>query len=279
MSKGKLFGIGALLIIVVIAGALYFTLSNLDSLVKKAIEAAGTHVTQTNVAVNNVKIGLTDGTGAINGLTVNNPAGFSGGKIFSLGGIAVKIDPKTVTQDPIIIPEVIISSPKVLYEINQKGKSNLDALKANIQQSIPKGGGGSDSGGSGSKAPGIIIRKLVVEGGQADIKLNALMDKEMSAKLPRIQLNNIGEKKGGATPAEIGQQVLNAMTKNLSSVVSGLGIEKLVNEELKKKLGDVKGAAEKAVGENIDKLKDAGGGAVGEQTEKAKDALKGILGN
>lgn len=278
MSKGKILGLGALAIIVVAALVIFLTVSNLDSLVKKAIEAAGTHVTQTKVEVSTVKIGLTEGSAAVNGLTVDNPAGYSAGKIFSLGGISVKIDPKSVTKDPIIINEVIVSAPKVLYEINKTGKANLDALRDNVNKSIPQGESTGKQDSSG-KSPGIVIKKLVIESGQADVKLGALVDKEMTAKMPRIQLENIGEKKGGATPAEIAQKVINAMMASLGDVVSKLGVEQLVNAELKKKLGEVGGEVGKKL-EGVSKgMEEATGGAVGEQAEKAKDALKGLLNN
>ena len=277
MSKGKIVGIGVLAFIAVIAVVAVLTISNLDSLVKKAIETAGTHVTQTDVSVSDVKIGLTEGSGAINGLTVANPEGFSNGKAFSLGGISVKIDPKTVTKDPIVISEVIVHAPKVLYEINASGKSNLEALKANIQQSVPQGDKTTEKQESTSQSPNIMIKKLVIESGQADVKLGALMDKEMTAKMPRIQMENIGEKEGGANPAEIGQKVLDTMMTRLAGVISNLGIEQMVNAELKKKLGNVGGQVGEKLEDFTKGMKDTAGGTLGEQADKAKDTLKGIL--
>ncbi len=270
MSKTKIILLGLGVLLVGVVAAVVFTLSNLDSIVKQVVEKAGTHVTQTKVSLADVKIGLTEGTGALSGLRIANPKGFSGNPIFSLGTISVKLDTATLTQDPIVIQEVRIKAPQVLYEIDEKGKSNLDALKKNVAASTEGSGGApkssSDSGGTGPK---IIIRKLIIEDGQADIKLNALVSKDLSAKLPRIQLNNIGQKSGGATPAEVGQKVITAMTGSLTKVVSSLGVEKLISNALTDKLGG-------AAGKITEKLKVEG---AEDAVKGAGDALKGILGN
>ena len=100
-----------LILVIFIAGALYYVLTNLDSLVKGAIEKYGSQVTQTAVRVDSVKITLTEGAGAINGLTIANPQGFDAAHAFSLAQISTKIDPQNVTGDPIIIDDITIRAP------------------------------------------------------------------------------------------------------------------------------------------------------------------------
>jgi len=266
MTKGKLIGFGALILVAVAAVAAYLLYSNLDAIVKAAIEKYGTQVTRSEVSVNNVQLALTKGEGTISGLRVANPQGFSANNIFQLGRIAVKVDPASVTGNTVVIPHVLITAPHILYEINKSGMSNLKALQQAIDQSMPKG----KSEASADKSEGgkkIIIRKLVIDDAQADIHLGALIDKQMSAKLPRIELNNIGEKSGGASPAEVGRQVISAISRSTTKVVSNMGVDKLINEQLQKQLGNAGEAARKAVG-----------GKAEEAVKGAGDALKGLLG-
>jgi uncharacterized membrane protein len=73
----KKIAIGIVVLLVIIAGAVYFLLSNLDSIVKAAIEKYGTAATQATVKLDSVKISLTSGEGRLNGLSVGNPKGFA----------------------------------------------------------------------------------------------------------------------------------------------------------------------------------------------------------
>ena len=63
-----------LILIVAIAGGVYYVLSNLDNLIKEAIETYGSEATQTAVRVESVKLKLTEGSGGITGYgcTISN---------------------------------------------------------------------------------------------------------------------------------------------------------------------------------------------------------------
>jgi len=128
--KKILIGVAGLAI--VIAGGLAFVWSNLDGIVKDSIQTYGSQATQTEVRVAGVKLELEAGKAAISGLTVANPAGFSDPNIFELGNIVTKIDVSTIRQNPIVIDEIIISAPVIVYEINKSGLSNVDVLKKQL---------------------------------------------------------------------------------------------------------------------------------------------------
>ncbi|MGE5893616.1 MAG: hypothetical protein ACM34I_06130, partial [bacterium] len=55
-------------VVVVLAAALYFLVTNIDSIVKAAIEKYGSEVTKTDVRVSSVKIKLSSGEGAVSEL-------------------------------------------------------------------------------------------------------------------------------------------------------------------------------------------------------------------
>ena len=79
----KKLALGAFLVLLLSIGfGVYYLLSNLDSIVKAAIESYGSEATQTTVRVGKVQLKLTDGSGSISGLTVGNPKGFAAAQAF-----------------------------------------------------------------------------------------------------------------------------------------------------------------------------------------------------
>lgn len=254
-------------IVLIIAGGVYYLFSNLDSLVKVAIETYGTEATQARVSVGKVTIGLREGSGAITDLKVANPKGFNTPEALSLGDISLKLDTATLQQNPIVIKEVTITRPKVTYEYASAG-GNLETIQKNTQAYAQKmGAGGSKPNGAatpqkdGKAETKVIIERLVVSGGQIAMSHAALQGRELSAALPTITLTDIGKSQGGASPAEVAEKVLGTISQQAARVASG---------ELQKQLGDqLKGAIGGAAG--------AAGGAAG-AAGGAADKLKGLLG-
>src|SRR5574337_1148179 len=130
--KKKIIILIVLALILAIAGTAVYVFTNLDSIVKAAIEKYGSQATKTAVRVSSVKITLGNGEGAVHGLRVANPSGFSAPSIITLDDIAVRIAMKSVTSTPIVIDNSLISGPEVFYEMKQDGTTNVDVLKKNL---------------------------------------------------------------------------------------------------------------------------------------------------
>lgn len=266
--KKVVIGVGGLAVVVL--GTLFLVWSNLDGLVKGAIQSFGSEATKTRVTVSDVKLSMETGEATISGLNVSNPDGFSDPNIFELGMISTKIDITTLNQNPIVIDEIIINAPAVVYEINKSGTSNVEVLKSNLAQSAGSStdGGGNGSGGDELK---MIIRKLVVEGGKAKVRIAALGDAQQTVNLPKIQLTDVGKKSGGASAAEVAQTLSSKLLGNVKSSVASLGVGKYLG-----KSADMfkTGVLEKA-GQVGSGVSDAASGAA----KKVGGAVKGLLGN
>lgn len=262
----KILKIVLVVAVIVVVAAGVFLFSSLDSLVEAGIEKAGTQVTQTRVEVGGVKLALTSGEGTISGLEVDSPAGFTRKQIFTLGEITVAVDPKTVTEKVVVIDKVLIKSPQIFYEINDKGDSNLDVLKNNVKKSTA-GLSSSDKSSSSGDDIKLIIRKLVVDGAEVDARIAALGGKDLSANLPRIELNDIGKSSGGASAGEIAEKVTSVLISKTTTAVANMGVQ----QYLGKSVDDVKAQIEeKAKGAIGDKLE----GQLGDQVG---DKLKGLF--
>jgi hypothetical protein len=218
---------GALAIVIV--AALIFILTNINGLVKAAIERYGSEVTKTAVRVSSVSVHLASGKGAIAGLTVANPLGFSSPYVFRLGTISTRIDPATVTAHPIVIDEIRISAPQVVYEINASGASNIGVLKKNIEgykTYVPRKEGVKKTHGEDMK---FVITKLIIESGRIDVRVAALGDKPKIVALQRVELTDIG-KPAGASPSQLAQQVLTALVEDVGREVAQAGAERYLEK-------------------------------------------------
>ncbi len=252
--KMKKIAISVAILLLVVTGGLVYIWSSLDDLVKEAIETFGSEATGTQVSVSDVKITLKTGQGEVRDLRVGNPAGFSAPDIFELGMISIRIDPTTLTRNPIIIDEIIIRSPSVFYEINKSGISNVDVLKKNLR---PAGRGEQTADKSTDEGKvKMIIRNLLVEDGKATVRVAALGEKVQTIKLPPIRLIDVGKKSGGATAAEIARILSRKLLKNVQKAVVGVGVRRYL-------------------GKKAGKLGQGAGGIA----EKAGKTLKGLLGN
>jgi len=263
MKVAKTLSIIIAIVVALFIAAVVFLYSNLDSLVETAIEKAGTEVTQTRVEVGGVKLELASGEGTISGLQVDSPAGFSRQQIFTLGQVTVGVDPNTITEDVVVINKVLIKAPQIYYEINDKGDSNLDELKQNIQKLTA----GKQKSSEPGKDVKLVIRKLVIEGAELDARVAALGDKDLSANIPTITLNNIGEESGGASAAEVAEKVSRVLIEKATTAVAEMGVQQYVGKSVEEAKAQLEQKAK-------DALKDKMGDGV---TDELGDKLKGLF--
>ncbi len=258
-----------LVIIFAIAVGIYFVLTNLDALVKTAIETHGSEATQTAVLVDNVKINLTDGAGAITGLTIANPKGFAMPYAFSLGEIRTGIDLQSLQQEPYIINEITVLAPQVFVEINEGNKTNLNQLKKNLTSSSTTTQDKSQAPAETSaKQPRLIIRRVTFADGNILARVAALDNKEYQLKLPSLDMSNLGGSKG-ATPSELAREIINRLTERASEEVK----KNIIDKELDK----LKDKARAKVDEEKARLKEKADAKQEEEKQKVEDKLKGLF--
>ena len=230
MKKERILG-AAVLAVAIVGLALILLYSSLDSLVKTAIETYGSEILGTRVRVSSVELELSEGRGSIRGLRVANPPGFSSKDAFRLGEITLQIAPKSLTERPLVVPEVRIIAPEVRYEIGEGRMSNIDAILENVK--AQPGGGGASASGSGERdePPRIAIGSFVFEAGRVDADLEAVGGETVTAELPPVRLKNIGGRRG-ATPDEIGKEVMSAFLGSVIRSVARSQIERVIDEKL-----------------------------------------------
>lgn len=217
-----------------LAAAFIFLWSNLDWIVKSAIERYGSQAAGVPVRVRTVSLHPAQGKGAISGLTVANPPGFSASHLLSLGGISIWISPRTMASTAVVIDEIRISAPRIVYEKNESGAVNIDALKKNLGSAPPRKPE-EDSRTKKGNGKKLRIRKLMIEKAKVEVRVAALGEQPRTITLDRLEMTDVGGKYG-ATPDQVGKEVLSAVLVEVSKEVGKAGAVLLFEKGLERAL-------------------------------------------
>lgn len=187
-------------LILAVGGAAWWLYASRDALIKRAIERYGPELTGVSVKVKSVKLEPLDGRGAISGIELGNPKGFSAPHSVSLGEIRLAVDPATITSDVVHVREISLEAPSITYERGSQG-DNLSAIQKHIESRLPKSKGGEGA----AKEPG-PERKFIIDRVQVR-KAKVDYAGAVTADLADIELRDLGKKTNGATAAEITRKV------------------------------------------------------------------------
>jgi len=262
MKKWILIGCAVVIVIII---ALVFGLSNLGPIIKRAVNTYGPEITKTDVNLKDVDISIFSAEAKLKDLLLGNPKGFKSAQAMKVKSIRVNIDEKSLTKDTIIIDSIEVIAPDITYE-KISGTDNFRTILENVNKSTgadkaKKETSESQKEGEGKK---LLIRNFIVKDGKVNLVTSLLGNRTISANLPDIHLKNIGEKKGGATPAEAVKEIF----KSLYAKITSPAVTGVFQDGLKKLTGGAKAAVEKA--------KELGGSA-GEGAKAASDKLKGLF--
>lgn len=266
--KKILLGLLALILVAIVA-AVFYVLSNLDAIVKAAIEKYGSQATHTAVQVDKVRIKLTEGDGAVYGVTVANPGGYQTAHAISLGETGLGIDLKSLREEPYVINHVTVRAPQVFFEMNADKKINLNELKKNLTASAGGGKAGADTGGdkSTTAAPRLIIKRITFEDGRIAAKVTPL-NKDYDLKLPALNMTNLGGSQG-ATPAELAREILQRLTDAARAQIKKQGIDAEIDK--------LKAEARQKIESEKAKLKEEADSKLESEKQKAEEKLKNLL--
>ena len=195
-------------VLVVIGGGVWWLYSSRDALIKRAIEHYGPQLTGTAVKVREVKLEPIDGRGAISGLEIGNPPGFSAARALAVGEMRLAVDPGTLTSDVVHVKEISLEAPTITYERGAQG-DNLSAIQKHIKSQLPKSQGGSGAAEKSKDAP---QRKFIVDHVQIR-QAKVSYGGAVTVDLGDVHLRDLGKKKGGATAAELTDEVWTELSR------------------------------------------------------------------
>ena len=212
-----------LIVLLVAGGAAWWVYQSRDRLVAEAIRSYLPAITGTSVSLEGVHIDATAGTAELRGLVLGNPAGFKMPHAVQVERVRVTLDVASLAQPVVRIQEVLVESPGVAYEY-ASGGSNLDHIQRQVSQYLAAHGG-KDAAKPQDAEPGkkLIIDSLVIRGAKAEVSARALNGKSLTVPLADVRLQDIGKKQGGATPAQVAEQVIGALSYGATRAASGVG--------------------------------------------------------
>ncbi len=276
--KKVLIGVGVVAVVVI--GAVAFLVGNLDSIIKDTVERVGSNATGAKVSLSGVEFSISDGRGALKGLTVGNPSGFKTDYAFDLGGVSVTVNTDQISGELVHIREITIDGPKLIYEVSGDS-SNISTIQQNVDAYAAKFSGDGSSGASessGGKGPQLIIDDVYIRDGNVNVSAPFLAGKSVGTALPDIHLEDIGKDAngtgGGASPAEVADRIITALTSQITASVSKLDIDGLLKTVNENALKSLQGASGQAEG-----MADEAGKAVEGAAEGIGDSINDLMGN
>lgn len=229
----------AIILLLIIAGGMWFLYTNLDTLVAGIIEREGTDATQTDVTVGSVSIELGEGSAGLSRLAVANPQGFSDTPAITLEDFAIELDPMAVTEDPLVIRHVTVNGARLLVE-QQGARNNLKTILDSLES---QASAEPEAGAEGRK---LVIDRFEIENAGATLSAPGL-DREQSIELPPIVLTDVGRASNGATAAEIAEQLLGPVIEVALERAASQGL----GDALRDKLDQAESDAGKALLERL----------------------------
>jgi hypothetical protein len=241
MRNRRALWLAAGIVVALVVLAVVRLFGSLDAIVEAAIERYGSEITGTRVRVDSVEIAVSSGRGTLRGVTVENPSGFSSEPAFRLGEITLRIDPTTIASSPIVVEEVLIAAPEVLYELNETARSNIQVILENVERYGSGSGdpatpdaGGADESAPDEEATRLSVQSFTFRDGRVRADMRSVGGEELEAELPPVVLKRLGGREG-APPEEIGMRVIRAyggvVVQRVASSQIQRGIERALEEK------------------------------------------------
>lgn len=256
----KLLYLFLFLVVLGIAGTVVLYLS-IGRIVKAGVEKVGPRVTKCDVTVGNIDFSALKGQVTLHNLVVKNPEGFSNAEAFSLGEVRIKLVPRSLFSDRIVIEEVYVAAPAIRYEVALTGGTNVGRIQQNVEEfaAMFASDKQDEQPEEVKNAKKLQINDLRIEGGTVTVAASLKgVGTGVPVALPTIHQTNIGAQ-GDKTTYEV---VADVLTDVLGSVVSvGRAAATAV-------LSGVKGLGDAALGV---------GGAAGGAVKGLGDGVKGLF--
>lgn len=230
----------------------------IDSLAKSAIEKGGTFALGVRTSCDNVSLGILDGTLAVDGLTIENPAagGYKTPYLLKTGHVDLQVLPKTILRDTVEVTKFEVLGAE-LYLEQGAGRSNASIVLDNLQR--------LDTGSKKPSAEGKKVRldKIVIRDVIAHVQIFPIggdQAPDLTVKVPLIELKDVAsDQDQGLVIGDVAARVLPAI---LAAILNE-GADTLP-ADFREGLGNELTKTVKALGDGAANLTRQVGGKVGE---------------
>lgn len=272
--------VAAVLLVALIAAAVFFVFKNLDSIVKTGTEKALTFALQVPCTVGAASVDVRAGTIQFDDIRIPNPSGYKAAHAMRFGLVRVEADLQSFRTEKGIIHLIRLSEADIILE-KTGTSSNLQDLMKNAERL---------SSGEAEEAPQdeaskkkVVIEKLMIDGTKVGVQV-PVVDQTFSVQLPDVEKENIGGDDKAVSPAQAMQEILAILLGSIKTAGSGILPEDLLGDigDSLKGLKDMGGSATDAAGkiaeDTVSTVKDAVGNVDDTAKEAADDVKKSVEG-
>src|SRR5436190_14901517 len=235
------------LFILLIVG-LVIAFFSLNRIVKKGVETVGPAIAKVEVKVKGVDLSPFSGRGKIHGLLVGNPPGFKTPAAIQVGSVAMKVEPRSLMGDKIVVRSLRMEGPEITFEGDFKG-NNLNKILENVQGTEEKAPATKEEKKATSRK--LQVDEFVLAGAKVHVNSPLLAGKTATVSIPDIHLTNLGQGPEGITPAELTKRVLKEIVDGTVKSVGGA-----IGDVAKEVTGGIKDVTTNAVGGASKKIGD-----------------------
>lgn len=259
--KKIIFGLLGLIVLAVVGGGAYIYMNG-TSLIRQAVVDYGPGMTGTTVGLDGVSLMPLTGKAGISGLSIGTPSNYSAPYTFKVDTISVSLQPKTVLDKVLVINDLSIDAPSIVYE--PKGKSsNIQEIQKNLENYVASLDSSSSTGGPEK----VIIKRLAVIQPQVTVFAGGLIG-EQSVTVQDIILTDIGVAENGIPPSDVATAIMDQLKPQIMSALKSQAGKAMLSTALEQAAakglpvddvkdllgggGDVEGALKKGIGSLFD---------------------------
>jgi hypothetical protein len=207
-----------LILIVILAAAVVLTDMFLGQIVKSGFNKYAPSSVGTDTRITGATLSPLSGAGALEGLTVANPKGWSDPKALSAGKVRVEMETSSIFSDTVVINELVIEDVSFNYETRFL-TSNIGDLLANANNAS-KTDSATPQPQSHGQSKKFVIQRLRITNAKVKIGVGP---SSVTLPVSTIELTNIGSGKGVSAP-ELTAIILRVMLEGLAKAsVKGAG--------------------------------------------------------
>ena len=176
----------------------------------------GSRALAMRVTLERAQVGLWGPRLRLEGFALGNPPGFGDERMLAAERISVRLDPTSLLQGTIRVPEVAVDG-FVLRVESVAGRTNVEALRGRMHDVL---------GRPPRSSRRVVIRRLVFRGGHASAP--GPFGARITVPVKDIALTGVGEGKGGLTPIELADFMLDLMDPGLGKAVRNTDVGAMV---------------------------------------------------
>jgi len=251
-----------LAVVVLLAIAITILAINIDRIVKIGVQKGGSLALGVPTGLDNASVSLLGGSIDLKGLTLGSPSGFQAPKMFKLDLLRASIDLRSLQSDEIVVREIIIDGPELVFEIGLVG-TNWGTLMKSLES--------KESSPSETSEKKIRVDSIVLTNAKVRL-IGVPVAKSAPVTLPDIKITDLRTAEGtGLTVTKLLSQVIDPIYRSLPKALADAGV--LPADELRKVSQEVNSLLSTLSDHSV-----GTGKAVKDASEKLNNTLKGLLG-